>query len=399
MLRRILMALREAEWFDARRARDYPRLLAICWAGGLAFLFLTGAMATQATDFGAFWAAGRLAWRDPPLAWDFREVQLLQGGFADHRWAPFVNPPPFLFVVAPFALLQLPAAHVLWFCATLAAYLAAGRRMLGAATLAAFPVVFFNGMGGQNGLLTGAILTAGATQIERRPFIAGLFFGALVIKPQLAVLLPLALVAGRQWRALAGTVVSSLGLLALSLFVFGPDSFKAFLSASTLSRDLLLSGAHALKQQTVFAFVLALGGGPVGATLAQAAAAVGAGILVVRVWRGSAGLLAKCSVLAAVTPLATPYLYIYDLAFWVIPIGWLAMEGARMGFLTWERLAIGLLFMAPLGQSFAGIAGVNIGPIVSLALAACVMRRLQRSPSPQISHQTGLTVATEGVQR
>lgn len=368
--------LRRAEWFDAERARVYPCLLAACWAAVLVVSFRLSLRGAP-SDFPAFWAAGRLAWTDPLLAWSYPHLHALQHFTSPTAWVPFVNPPPFLFLVAPLGLLPLPAAQLVWLAATLAFYFAAGRRFLSVAVLAGSPIVYINGSYAQNGFLTVAILMAGVGQLGRRPFVAGLILGALVIKPQLAVLLPVALIGGRCWRAVAGAASSSLGLLALSAIAFGPASFSAFLAATGLSREVLASGMHAFKMQTAFAFVLALGGGVTAAIVAQAVATCASAVAVYWTWRGPSDTFAKSAMLAALIPLATPYLYVYDLGVWLIPLSWLAAEGARKGFLPWERLTIGLLFMAPLVLTFAMWASVNIAPLVTLAVAACVYRRLR----------------------
>ena len=69
-----------------------------------------------------------------------------------------------------------------------------------------------------------------------REWLAGLVIGLLTIKPQLGVLIPLALIAGRYWRAIAGAVLSSALLAALAYALFGIETWRAFLAARTRRR-------------------------------------------------------------------------------------------------------------------------------------------------------------------
>ncbi|MDB5450100.1 MAG: hypothetical protein JWQ52_1228 [Phenylobacterium sp.] len=368
---------RRPAWFNARRARAYPwiYLIFFCLPVLVASWGILGPHGVAA-DFGAFWAAGRLAWRDPVLAWDTQVVRGLESWMAGASYAPFVNPPPFLLFVAPLGLLPLAMARAAWFAATLGGYLAASRRLASIALLAAFPVVLMNGVIGQNGLLTGALFIGGVTQLGKRPFLAGLLFGALIIKPQLAVLIPVALVAGRCWRTIAGAAVSSISLLAVSLALFGRESFEAFLRTSAVPVQILTDGKLAPKMQTLFAATLTATGSVPAAAGVQLLATLVVAVIVYRSWRGDAGLLAKGAVLAAATPFATPYLYGYDLPLWALPIAWLAREGASRGFLPGERPVIVAAILSPVvaGPLAALTHSVNLGPFVGLALLCMVLR-------------------------
>lgn len=379
--------MRAAEQVGEWRRRVYPRAALLGLAAFMTFGWVRDQVSALQSglfvhsDFAAFWAAGRLAWVDPMMSWSAPHLSALQHFSDPNVWVPFVNPPPFLMLVAPLGLLPAPLAHLVWMASTISLFLAAGRRYLGWAALLALPVVAINGTIGQNGLLTTAIMLGGLGLLDRRPFVAGMLLGALIIKPHLAVLLPVAMLAGRRWPTVAGAAVSSVCLLLISGLVLGFDTFPAFLHATDLSRAVLTSGIHALEMQTVFAFVLALGGGAHAAGAAQAVASLTAAVTVWRMWRGPSDTFAKSAMLAALIPFATPYAYVYDLGVWVLPLGWLLAEGRRGGFLPGERVAVGLLFAAPLLMS-AAINHANAGPLVTLALVACLLRRQWRPAAP-----------------
>ena len=61
-----------------------------------------------------------------------------------------------------------------------------------------FPPLLVNAITGQAGFLTAALFVAGMALLPKRPFAAGLLLGLLVVKPQLGLVLPLALLGGAR---------------------------------------------------------------------------------------------------------------------------------------------------------------------------------------------------------
>jgi len=84
----------------------------------------------------------------------------------------------------------------------------------------------------QNSLLTAALFGAGTLWIDHRPILAGLCFGALCYKPHFGLLVPVGLLAGCHWRALGAAFGSAAALCALSLIVFGWETWNGFLAAA-----------------------------------------------------------------------------------------------------------------------------------------------------------------------
>src|SRR5205085_11486975 len=130
---------------------------------------------------------------------------------------PFPYAPAFLLLTMPFGLLPYPAGLILWSLVGYAIYLLIARRLSpeGIWVAAAFPPVFANAALGQNGFFMAVIFLAGLLLLERRPFLAGLVLGCLILKPQLALLLPVATIAARQWRTIAGAILSSVAVMLL----------------------------------------------------------------------------------------------------------------------------------------------------------------------------------------
>jgi len=170
----------------------------------------------QLFDFTVLWTAARSA--SPYDAAGLTEAQLWLLPPAPGL-RPFVYPPSALLLLKPFGWLAYSASAALWSALGIACFVAAaslyGRR--GLLALAA-PMLWLTILVGQASLFLGAALAAGVKLLESRPAVAGALFGVLgAAKPQIAILLPLALLCGRHWRALAAAVIAGSTLILASL--------------------------------------------------------------------------------------------------------------------------------------------------------------------------------------
>ncbi len=340
-------------------------------------------------DFISFWGAAQLTLAgDPAAAYDQAKLHAVQSAvvtFVNGDGMPFPYPPAFLLLIAPFGLLPFAASLALWSATTFAVYFVVIRRMFPQSgwLAAAFPPVFINAAIGQNAFVTAAIFIGGMLLLQRRPFAAGLLLGCLVIKPQLGLFLPIALLAARQWRAIAGAAISSLALLAVGAAVFGIAATEAWLAQMPLyvniGRDGLV-GWH--KMASVYAALRQAGAGLELAFAVHLLVAAAAALLVWRVWRSEAEAPAKTGILAAATLLASPYVFPYDAVLLVVAFFWLAQRGA-------PALPLAVLWCLPL-LTIAQIASVhgpaNLSPVVPIGLLA--LGALQLRASRQASGAT-----------
>jgi Glycosyltransferase family 87 len=83
-------------------------------------------------------------------------------------------------------------------------------------------------LAGQNTFLSIAFLYGGLRLLERAPAAGGILLGLLSFKPQIWILVPLALLAARQWRALPWSLGTVAALALASLALFGLDFWIAF---------------------------------------------------------------------------------------------------------------------------------------------------------------------------
>jgi Glycosyltransferase family 87 len=102
--------------------------------------------------------------------------------------------------------------------------------------LLAFPEVFWALISGQNAFLSAALFATATLFIDRQPSVSDLTFGVLCYKPHLGLLVPVALAAGRRWRAFGAAVGSVIGFCLLSYLAFGWKAWLAFFAAARAAR-------------------------------------------------------------------------------------------------------------------------------------------------------------------
>jgi len=376
--------LREAGWLNAGRVRGYALLV------GLASLALLAAAWVKAqgplgSDFLAFWGSARAVLEGvPAAAYDLAWQERVQTGAGFEGWYAFVNPPPFLFVTAPFGLLRYPVAWIAWVAVTYAAWAWVSLRAFPRLwpLVLAFPGALIAAGHAQNGFVTGALLVGGVMLLDRKPVLAGALFGALVVKPHLALLVPFWLAAGGRWRAFAAAGASAVGLLALSWLCFGTETMLGYASSWGASAAIMRAGdtEFLLKMATLYGQAR-VHAGETAAIAAAAFAALAMVALVTLSWRrfGQDAMAAGALMLAA-TAIASPYLFNYDLPFLVLPILWLVREGLREGFRPWEKALLVALWFAPYATRAAAIPlGLNLMPLAGLVLVWLVWSRGNRA--------------------
>ena len=319
----------------------------------------------KAVDFLSYWAAGRLVITDRiETVYDIAAHRLVEIAIAPvEGWLPFPYPPPFLLLVSPFGALPYPAAFAVWGAITYTLFAAAsalwGKRLLPFAL--SQPGVLANFLNGQNGFLTSSLLMTGAHLLTRNPAGGGAVLGLLVIKPQLAVAVPFALVAGREWKAVAGAATSSACALIVAGLVLGIDAYKGFFRILPIyANSLGASNWPWNEMASPFAAMRFLGfsHGPALAThIVIAAVAV-----TVTCWAWRVRSENRIATLAAASMLIPPYVFTYDCLFLVLPVLALARD-ERSPFAV---SAVWILCALPILTYFDWYPGPNTIPLAAL---------------------------------
>ncbi len=330
----------------------------------------------RSVDFVSFWAAGRMLLEGAgPAIYDIEAHRAVEQAAVGHvGLMPFPYPPPFALIVAPFGAVPYGTAFGLWVAATLALYLAAARRWMPPLVALAQPSVLVNGFIGQAAFLTSAVFMAGTRLLATRPMLGGVILGLLAVKPQLGILLPLALVAGRQWRAFAGAALSSIALLLAPLPLVGLGGYAAFLTSASTFAGYVAAGRWPWQELASIYALLSYFAVPRPIAVAvHLLVAVGAAALVWRAWRGDRA--GKVATLAAATLLIPPYLLTYDGLLLALPVAFLLVDARR------PRLAIAVwsLSLLAVGAVFRFYEAPNVLPLAALA-ALLAIERVNASP-------------------
>ena len=329
-------------------------------------------------DFFMIWSAARYVleigtggFYDPEPLRAFQSILLGQ----PHGWHPFPYPPIFLFAVLPLGLLPYFCAYAVAMIASMAGLIgaAAGRRpsALFVAALLTSPAAVVNFLYGHNGFFSAALLAGGARLLRERPVAAGVLFGLLCYKPQLALAVPVALVAAGAWTTLASAVLTALLAALASLAVFGMRAWEDWLAfLPYFSKTVLAHGDEFFAKMSSLTPALLRIGMPFPATMAVQflAAAVVLAVLWLAFRRGAHGPAAGALLLTAPF-LVTPYAYSYDLPLVAVAVLWLGGQLLERGASAAERIALTLAWTAPLAAMFP--LPPLLAPAVPLALGAC----------------------------
>lgn len=330
MIARLLHPARVRAWCACLLAAEFAASVVLVLGTHGAILRL-GRPTT--TDFVSFYAAGRVAHAPGPFAVYDRAVHAHAEQQATEPGIPYVfffYPPTFVLVCDAIARLPyllaflmfetLPALLLLALCDRIVAVRPASLWLLPALSYA--PLLWSLGVG-QNSALSSTLFAAGgALLMAGRPFGAGLSFAGLLFKPHFGLLLAPALLAGREWRALAGLVTGSALFVAASVGAYGVDSWTLF--AATVRHA---AGEFAASSVVPFDRMASVAGGLrlIGVPRAWASwlattVALTVGVLVARHWhrtreaRAPAATAARMAVLIGGTLLVMPVVLFYDLA-------------------------------------------------------------------------------------
>jgi hypothetical protein len=337
-------------------------------------------------DFVTFWAAARLALTGPAGS-AYQNAAILHAEQSAVAGLQMVTgwfyPPQFYLLVLPLGWLPYLAAYWVFSLTTLAGYVLLLRRIVTGKTamlcLAAFPGVWVNLVDGQNGFLTASLAAAAILLLRTRPVLAGAAIGLLSIKPHLALLFVVALVALGAWRALASAFVSSVCFLGLATAALGAEVVKASIGALTTARLLLETGVLPLrKMPTAFACVRLLGGSLRCAYTLQLVSAVAAATAVWWVWRRSLDWRLRGAALMTATLLVSPYLYDYDLCWLAFSLAWMTLAGGERGWPGGVREGMLAAWLLPAAGTWIAVAcSLQIGPLVLAALLGAIMLMAQ----------------------
>jgi len=345
-------------------------------------------------DFAVLWAAGKLAFIGQPLA--AFDQQLLLGAAS---LAPGVRPDNLLWLypasfqvlLMPFGALPFAAAFPAFIAASATAFALAVRppasvlpglwRLLLASPMAVAGCLTI----GQTSLFWTAALVAGLWAIQGgRVAVAGLMIALLTMKPQLGLLIPVALIAGRQWAVICWAGGFTLLITGLATAVTGPEYWLLFLDAIGNVTHRVADGTMFLDQMPSFyGFIRALGVAHGAALLAQLALTAGLVAVIGWTWsRRHFGFDLKCATLCAAILLASPYAFQYEMVIELAAALFLIRDG--FGRRLVEKAWLMVLWLGPVPVlllpthlSYA----LYMPPILFITLGICLARGRRHLPN------------------
>jgi hypothetical protein len=380
-------------------------LLAITAAYGAAYLAIaaTRGWPQGFGDSFAVWSWGRFVGEHPATAiYDptvLRAAQLALGMDPGASY-PFGYPPSFMLIVWPLG--QLPG----WL--SLAALIAVSLPLYLGATLdrdwrwpalvaaLAAPTTAIAIVAGQSGFLAAALLAGGLRLAAPNPVASGVLLGLLTYKPQLGLLVPVALVAARLWRTLAFAAVTALLLVGLTSLIFGAGIWPAWAAAIPGFSGQFAAESSEVRHlmPTILAALVQLGVAPATAQLAQWAATAAAAATVWALYRSGPTRLAAAGLLVAAL-LATPYAFVYDMPILATAIIWVVAERHRAGDAlgTGEVLVIILAMLSPMtlaaGNTRFPLAALSLILLLGIIVRRCWQLRSQPAPVSRLAAARG----------
>jgi len=396
---RVIGFLRDADWLTLQRVRVYASLMIIVSAAIIAWTFTGRGIDDPAgraigTDFVSFWTVSwallnghQNAIYDPNALAALEQTVVQRSASAFYAWQ---YPPVALLVVYPLALLPYLWALGAWFLTGAICYLSALWRIIPRPLTLwlglGFPAVLLTVTHGQNAFLTTALLTWGLLLLQNRPITAGILIGAVAFKPQLAPLLPVALIAGRCWQTIIAASLTALGLAAVTILLFGLDIWRDFLTSTAFSHQMLnMELVPYFKMQSVFAAIRLAGGNLSVAYATQIIVALGAATIVVWIWRGPGDPDMKAAAVLAAIPLATPFVLDYDLMILAPAIVLMVRRIAQDGPLPWEITILALAAVLPLvSRTIAESTHILLTPVTVAALLAVIIVRCHAVPTRRL---------------
>jgi Glycosyltransferase family 87 len=256
------------------------------------------------------------------------------------------------------------------------------QRYAALLVLALAPACLINAVGGQCGVLSAILMIGGILLIDRRPAVAGVMLGLLAFKPQMAVVIPFALLALGAWRVIVVAALTVSVLLALSVALFGIDSWRHYFeinAAYTVSSVREFHDSFKYMLASVFAVARTLGLGNSAALAIQGAVAVATIVLACWAVRRTDDPCERAFALVTAAPLITPYVFNYDLVGVAAMLVWMLM-----GRLPWRPQWSGvymLVWITPTAMMYLNQIGVGVMPLALMALFVMGVRAMGQAPS------------------
>lgn len=314
-------------------------------------------------DFINYWSGPVLAFQDKigvlfdPVRYHLAQEALVGRPFAYHVWS---YPPTLLLLIAPLAALPYFPAFVLWSVAGWFIWVRTALRgpwwsghwrSSAGLTVVLAPAALVNVFFGQNGFLTALLFVGGFRLLMKHPLLAGGLFGLLTFKPQIGILIPVALVAAGRYRTVLAAGLTAVLMAVAAGLVFGWDAWAGYLDKVTPFQRLAMetaTGPFLLWVTTPFMSGRLM---DLPIPLCYGIQAIFTAVMIVttwQIWRGERSFEIKLAFTTAAAILATPYSLAYDLTIPSVGALLFFLFLRNQGFVLRDVLALASLWTLPL---------------------------------------------------
>ncbi len=394
---------RIAGWLTAQRVRRHAMLLAVCTWAVYAFLIATPGLRDRTgkpkgTDFLHFYTLGSLVVEGRSEAlYDARAQAELSERLVPEakgfHFLPVYGPQVALFF-SPLARLSYGWAALIWITLSILIYawccraiwktcpaLQEDRRTVLILAIA-YPAFFNLVAHGQTSALAMLCLTAAYLAFRtQKPLLAGLAIGMLIYKPQLGLAAAFLLLFAREWKVVAGAVLSAAAQLGIALAYFTTAPMEDYwrvlkqLGESAPVLEPKLFQMHSLRS-----FWMMLVPWEPAALLLYIVTAALVLWRAYAAWKSHAPLSLRYSAFLLATVLVTPHLTVYDLVILapaLLLLGDWALANLRHPASPRVRALLYLSYALPLLGAVTQITQVQLS-VVAFAALAWTMRPLLR---------------------
>ena len=326
-----------ARWLTPRRLRAQAAVLALCLWGVCAVDFATPGLFDRAgnvkfQDFLPFYISARLIAQhraaelyDPQITQ--REMLAIVRDPTRVRLT-YLYGPQVALLFLPLASLSFSAAARIWVSTSVLIYAACIcalwrccpnlRAYPGTVAIAAlaFPPFFHFFVRGQFSPIILACFTAAFLALRaNRPWLAGIAFGFLILKPPFLVAIPLILLLAQAWKILAALIASAAAQLALTRLYFGHEVMRSYLDLFQHPSRWLAEAELNLapiQMHSLRSFWTLLIPSPAVALMLYLLSSIAGIAIAVAIWKSPLPLPLRFSALTFAAVLVDPHFFIYD---------------------------------------------------------------------------------------
>ena len=345
-------------------------------------------------DFVNMFSAGHMMFdRGLPGIYDVNAYQAYQSALFDGRVAGhnYSYTPVSFFYVWLFALPPYPVAYLLWTGLTAAAFVFAARPYLRGAGLPTWlavltPAALLNVWAGHYGFLFGALWLGAWSLLDSRPRLAGILVGLMIVKPHLAILMPLMLAARGAWRTFFAAAVTVIALIVSSGLLLGWQLWADYVSHTILFQAAMVDQTEQFflrMMPTAYPAFRLAGLEPAAAWIAQGMCVVCALYALLRGMPKDPRLAGLAT--ATATFLVLPYAFNYDMTIVGIAAVILLHRAPKDEPVT--RIVAALALLLPAFVVFISGLTVPIGPILLMLLLGGLLAHEAPSPKVVQEHQ------------